>query len=144
MFIVDFRFHFWMFFVHFPFCFWCFQKLTAKFRYCLDWFEILKFQTWQWRKVKKSISQLPICHLGWLAVLDQSVKTLVVLFVLRTVSNARIIDYGTECFATYKFQLLEGSFEKGALTLSITTFSITILSTSGSFITLGINDTEHT
>jgi hypothetical protein len=64
-------------------------------------------------KVKKSISQLPICHLGWLAVLGQSDKTLVLLFALRTVSYARIIDYGTEHFAMYKFQPLEGSFEKG-------------------------------
>jgi hypothetical protein len=33
--------------------------LTVKFRFCLDRFESSKFWTWQWQKLKKSISQLP-------------------------------------------------------------------------------------
>jgi hypothetical protein len=45
--------------VNFCFPFRCFWKLTTKFRFLLDWFKISKFQTWQWRKFKKSISQLP-------------------------------------------------------------------------------------
>ncbi len=36
-----------------------FQKMTAKFQLLLNRFEISKFCTFQWRKLKKSISQLP-------------------------------------------------------------------------------------
>ncbi len=50
-----------MCFVDFCFCFQCFQKMTAKFQFCLDWFENLKFWTWQWWKWKKSISQILNC-----------------------------------------------------------------------------------
>jgi len=41
------------------FCFQYFWKMTAKFRFLSNSFEILKFWTWQWQKLKKSISQLP-------------------------------------------------------------------------------------
>ncbi len=54
-----------MYFVDFWFCFWCFQKLTAKFWFHLNRFKILKFRTWQWQKLKKSISQLPM--LEWMS-----------------------------------------------------------------------------
>ncbi len=45
-----------MYFV--DFCY-SFQKLIAKFQFHLDRFEISKFQTWRWPKLKKSILQLP-------------------------------------------------------------------------------------
>ena len=48
-----------MYLVEFRFCFWCFQKLTAKFQFHSDRFEISKFRTWWWRKLKKSILQSP-------------------------------------------------------------------------------------
>jgi hypothetical protein len=32
---------------------------TAKVQSCSDWCEISKFQSWQWKKLKKSILQLP-------------------------------------------------------------------------------------
>ncbi len=51
-----------MYFVDFQFPFRCFWKLTAKFRFHLNRFKILKFQTWQWRKLKKSIWQLPMAE----------------------------------------------------------------------------------
>jgi len=44
-----------MYFVDFK----CFQKLTAKFQFHLNRFKISKFSTWQWRKLEKSILQLP-------------------------------------------------------------------------------------
>ena len=46
------------YFVDFQFCFRYFQKMTPKFRFHSFIFEILKFRTLQWRKFKKSISQL--------------------------------------------------------------------------------------
>jgi hypothetical protein len=46
-----------MYFVDFHFCFWYFRKkMTAKFQFHLNRFEILKFQTWRCPKLKKSIS----------------------------------------------------------------------------------------
>jgi hypothetical protein len=48
------------YFVDFQFCLWYFRKMTPKFWFHLHRFEISKFQTWQWQKLKKSISQLPI------------------------------------------------------------------------------------
>ncbi len=48
-----------MYFVDFWFCFWFFQKMIAKFWFHLNRFKISKFRTWQWRKLKKSMSQLP-------------------------------------------------------------------------------------
>ncbi len=53
-----------MYFVDFLFRFHCFQKLTAKFQFRSNRFKILKFQTWLWRKLKKSVSQLPTCLKG--------------------------------------------------------------------------------
>jgi hypothetical protein len=47
------------YFVEFRFCFQYFPKMTAKFRFPSNIFEISKFRTFQWRKLKKSISQLP-------------------------------------------------------------------------------------
>jgi len=47
------------YFVDFWFCFLYFWKMTVKFQFLLNRFKILKFWTWQWRKLKKSISQLP-------------------------------------------------------------------------------------
>jgi hypothetical protein len=47
------------YFVDFQFHFWYFRKMTPKFQFHSYKFEILKFQTLQWRKFKKSISQLP-------------------------------------------------------------------------------------
>ncbi len=49
----------WMFFSNIWFCFQRFQKFTEKFWCRSDWFKIFKFRTWLWRKLKKSISQLP-------------------------------------------------------------------------------------
>jgi hypothetical protein len=46
-------------FVGFQFCFWYFRKMTAKFRFLLNRFEITKFRTFRWQKLNKSISQLP-------------------------------------------------------------------------------------
>ncbi len=48
-----------LYFFNFPFCFQWFQKFTTKFCPYMDWFKICKFLTWQWHKLKKSISQLP-------------------------------------------------------------------------------------
>jgi hypothetical protein len=48
-----------MYFVNVQFCFWYFQKMTAKFQFHSNRFEISKFRTWQWQKFKKSILQLP-------------------------------------------------------------------------------------
>ncbi len=42
-------------FINFCFHFWWFQKLTSKFWSYLNWLKARKFQTWQWRKLKKSI-----------------------------------------------------------------------------------------
>ncbi len=55
------------YFVDFWFCFKYLQKMTAKFRLLLNSFKISKFCTFGWRKIKKSISQLPNC-LGRLTV----------------------------------------------------------------------------
>ncbi len=46
------------YFVDFRFCFRYFQKMTPKFWFHSYRFEILKFRTLQWWKIKKSISQL--------------------------------------------------------------------------------------
>ncbi len=48
-----------MYFVDFGFRFLYFWKMTAKFWFLLNRFEILKFRTCRWQKLKKSISQLP-------------------------------------------------------------------------------------
>jgi hypothetical protein len=53
-----------MYFAEFQFCF---QKKTAKFRFHLIRFEISKFPTWQWQKLKKSIMQLLN---GWLQLIE--------------------------------------------------------------------------
>jgi hypothetical protein len=47
------------YFVDFQFHYWYFQKMTAKFWFLLNWFKISKFCTFRWRKLKRSISQLP-------------------------------------------------------------------------------------
>ncbi len=47
-----------IYFVNFQFLFPSFQKFTAKFRFLSKWFKILNFQTWQWWKLNKSISQI--------------------------------------------------------------------------------------
>ncbi len=47
------------YFVDFRFRIWYFWKMTAKFQFCLNRFDIFKFWTWWWWKLKKSISQLP-------------------------------------------------------------------------------------
>jgi len=47
------------YFVDFQFCFQYFQNMTAKFQFLSNRFKISKFHTFQWRKLKKSISQLP-------------------------------------------------------------------------------------
>ncbi len=49
-----------MYFVDFLFCSWYFWKMTAKFRLHSKIFKISNFQTWQWQKLKKSISQFTI------------------------------------------------------------------------------------
>ncbi len=41
-----------MYFVDFRVCFRYFKKMTAKFQFCSNKFEILKFQTWQRQKLK--------------------------------------------------------------------------------------------
>ncbi len=50
----------WKYFFDFQFHFQYFQKMTAKFWFLLNKFEIWKFCTLRWWKLKKSISQLPI------------------------------------------------------------------------------------
>ncbi len=47
------------YFVDFCFCFWYFRKMTAKFQFLSNRFEISKFCTFWWQKLKKSIAQLP-------------------------------------------------------------------------------------
>ncbi len=47
------------YFVDFRFRFRYFRKMTEKFWFRLNRFKILRFQTWRWWKLKKSISQLP-------------------------------------------------------------------------------------
>jgi hypothetical protein len=49
----------WMYFVDF----WYFWKMIAKFWFHSNRFEILKFQTWGWQKLKKWIMQLP--NISW-------------------------------------------------------------------------------
>jgi len=51
-----------MYLVNFCFQFQWFLKLTPKFFSHWVWFQTSKFQTWQWQKLKKSISQLPSTH----------------------------------------------------------------------------------
>jgi hypothetical protein len=50
----------WMYCVNFWFCLRSFREFTKKFQALSKWFKILKFWTWRWRKLKKSISQIPI------------------------------------------------------------------------------------
>jgi hypothetical protein len=61
------------------FCFWYFRKMTAKCWFLLNRFEMSKFCTFWWQKLKKSISQLPnttlfgwknqlVKHLGWKSI----------------------------------------------------------------------------
>ncbi len=52
-------------FVIFQFRFLSFRKFSTKFWSLSNWFKMLKFQTWRWRKLKKSISQIP--SLNWTA-----------------------------------------------------------------------------
>jgi hypothetical protein len=47
------------YFVDFRFRFKYLRKMTAKFWLLSNSFEISKFRTFRWRKIKKSISQLP-------------------------------------------------------------------------------------
>ncbi len=47
------------YFVYFQFHYWYCQKMTVKFWFLLNWFKISKFCTFRWRKLKRSISQLP-------------------------------------------------------------------------------------
>jgi hypothetical protein len=47
------------YFVDVWFLFRYFQKMAAKFWFHSNIFEILKFRTWRWQKLKKSMSQLP-------------------------------------------------------------------------------------
>ena len=72
-----------MYFVDFRFHFQCFWNLTAKFWFHSDRFEILKFQTWRWWKLKKSILQLPnfvpfgkvlLCNLKMYRVVFKAIK----------------------------------------------------------------------
>jgi hypothetical protein len=48
------------YFVDFWFRFWYFRKMIAKFWFLSIRFEISKFRTFRWQKLKKSILQLPI------------------------------------------------------------------------------------
>jgi hypothetical protein len=48
-----------MYFIDFWFRFRYFRKMVAKFQFHSNRFKIFKFKTWQWQKLKKSISQLP-------------------------------------------------------------------------------------
>jgi hypothetical protein len=52
-----------MYFVDIRFCSQYFQKMPAKFQFHSNRFKNLKFWTWQWRKLKNSISLLPISNL---------------------------------------------------------------------------------
>ncbi len=47
------------YFVDFRVRFWYFRKMTAKLQFLSNRFKISKFHTFQWRKLKNSISQLP-------------------------------------------------------------------------------------
>jgi len=51
-----------MYYLDFRFGFRYFQKLNAKFQFHLNRLKISKFWTWEWRKLKNLISQLPIQH----------------------------------------------------------------------------------
>jgi hypothetical protein len=48
-----------MYFVDFRFYFCCFQKMTAKFQFCLNRFKILKLELGDSESSKKSILQFP-------------------------------------------------------------------------------------
>ncbi len=50
------------YFVNFRFCFRYFQKMTAKFQFHLNRFEILKFQIWRWQNLKKVDIAFTLCN----------------------------------------------------------------------------------
>jgi hypothetical protein len=51
--------------------------MTAKFQFCSNRFQILKFQTWQCQKLKKSISQFPsLAHFARASVMVKKLENM--------------------------------------------------------------------
>ncbi len=111
------RFHLTLiYFINFWFHFWCFWKFTSKFGSLSKWFKISKFWTWQWQKMKKSISQIS----------NHSCRPQPFLNILgvggfeRYLQLKHMINYGLAKFSTTSDGLIQGlqTEEEGTVQLS--------------------------